>query len=177
MDQQQSEHLARVRHLRETFAAANERLVGRLRGASDEAAQAGAEGKWSAAQLGWHVAAVTSRFAGLISGDVPGAGPLPPDFVERPWADIVSAIPAQLNAPLPTVPPPGTTRHNAISALEAAGMRMARAFDSITADRGPRAGINHALVGGTINLYQLGEWATAHILRHDAQAQKALGGV
>ena len=36
MDAVQSQHLGRVRQLREAFAEANERLVARLRGASDE---------------------------------------------------------------------------------------------------------------------------------------------
>ena len=39
MDHKQSEHLSRVRHLREAFAAANEHLVSRLREADDEAAR------------------------------------------------------------------------------------------------------------------------------------------
>ena len=76
MDAVQSQHLGRVRQLRESFAEANERLVARLRGASDEAAGHAPEGEWSAAQIGWHVAAVTTRLAGLISGDVAGAQPL-----------------------------------------------------------------------------------------------------
>ncbi len=64
-------------------------------------------GKWSAAQLGWHVAAVNTRFAALIAGDVPAAKPLPDDFVERPWAEIAAAIPGQLEAPAAAVPPAG----------------------------------------------------------------------
>ena len=45
MDGVQAAHLARVRHLRESFASANERLVARLRGATDEAAER-ASGGW-----------------------------------------------------------------------------------------------------------------------------------
>ena len=35
-------------------------------------------------------------------------------------------------------------------------------------------GITHAVVG-TISVYQLGEWATAHIARHNRQAKRVLG--
>ena len=51
---------------------------------------------------------------------------------------------------------------------------MARAFDALTPERGARMGVTHALVG-TISVYQLGDWATAHIKRHNRQAKQALG--
>ena len=80
MDGVQSQHLARMRHLRESFVAANERLVTRLRGASDEAAARHVTGAWSAAQIGWHVATVSTRFAAMIAGDIPGPQPLAESF-------------------------------------------------------------------------------------------------
>jgi hypothetical protein len=174
MDARQAEHLARVRHLRESFAAANERLVARLRAATDEAAAHSRTGGWTAAQIGWHVAAVTSRFAGVISGDLQGAVTLPETFVETPWEQVAASVPAQLKAPDALVPPPSANRHDAISALEAAGLRMARAFDTLTPERGSRLGLTSPIVG-TITLYQVGEWATAHIIRHNKQAKAALG--
>lgn len=175
MDSRQSAHLARVRHLREAFVEANERLVARLRTATDEAASHSDAGGWTAAQIGWHVATVTNRFAGLISGDIRGVEPMPADFVERPWQDIVAAIPQRLVAPDAFAPPPAVSRHDAISALEGAGMRMARAFDTITPERGSTLGIRSPIVGGTITVYQIGEWATAHVIRHNRQAKRALG--
>ena len=174
MDAAQSQHLGRVRQLRESFAEANERLVARLRGASDEAAAHAAPGEWSAAQIGWHVAAVTTRFAGLISGDAAGAQPLPGDFRERAWPEVIASIPAKIQAPAALTPPPGVRRGDAISALEAAGMRMARALDSLTPERGARMGITSVVVG-TITVYQIGDWATAHIIRHNRQAKRVLG--
>jgi hypothetical protein len=175
MDQQQARHLARMRHLRESFAAANERLVARLRGATDEAASHAAAGGWTAAQIGWHVASVTNRFAGLIAGDQRGVVELPPDFVERSWDEVAAGIPGRLEAPGSLAPPPAVSRQEAIAALEASGMRIARAFDRLTPDRGARFGITSAIVGGTITVYQIGEWATAHIIRHNRQAKRALG--
>jgi hypothetical protein len=71
-------------------------------------------------------------------------------------------------------PPSGVRRADAIAALEAAGMKMARAFDALTPERGGRMGVTNAIVG-TISVYQIGEWATAHVARHNRQAKRALG--
>jgi hypothetical protein len=176
MDPYLSRHLARVSHLRAAFAEANERLVARLRGAEDEAAtRVPAGGGWSAAQIGWHVATVTTRFAGLMSGDVPGVQPLPADFREREWPTIAAGVPERLKAPEMFHPPARVTRAEAIAALEAAGMRMGRAFDAVTPERGARYGISSPIVGGMICIYQIGEWATAHVARHNKQAKRVLG--
>jgi hypothetical protein len=150
--------------------------VARLRAADDQAAARAPEGGgWSAAQIGWHVARVTTRFAGVMSGDAPGAQALGEGFAERPWASIVAGIPGRLQAPHAFQPPPGVTRMEAIAALEASGMAMARALDAVTPDRGAALGITSPIVGGPINLYQVGEWATAHVIRHNKQAKQTLG--
>jgi hypothetical protein len=175
MDQISSDHLARVHHLREAFASANERLVKRLREAEDAAAERGADGVWSAAQIGWHVASVNTRFAALIAGDVPAAKPLPHGFVEKPWAAIAAEIPEKLQAPPAAVPPSLVHKKDAVAALESSAVKMARAFDTLTAERGSGIGVTNPLVG-TINLYQVGEWAIAHVARHNAQAKRVLGG-
>jgi hypothetical protein len=169
-------HRARVSHLRESFAEANERLVARLRSADDDGARRAPEGGgWSAAQIGWHVAKVTTRFAGLMSGELPGAQPLPSGFVERPWAEIAPTVADRLEAPPGFQPPPVVLRMEAIAALEASGMQLARALDAVTPERGASHGISSPIVGGAINLYQVGEWATAHVIRHNKQAKQVLG--
>ena len=173
MDSQQAAHLSRVRHLRESFVSANEHLVGRLRAATDHAAERPDGEGWSAAQTAWHVATVSTRFAALIAGDVPAAKPLDAGFVERPWDAIAAEIPEKLQAPSAAAPPAHATRHDAIAALEAAGLKMARAFDTLTPERGARIGVTSPVVG-TINLYQVGEWAAAHVQRHDRQVERAL---
>lgn len=175
MDAQQAAHLSRVRHLREAFASANEHLVARLRAAHDHPAERPHGDGWSAAQTAWHVAAVNTRFAALIAGDVPAAGPLGKDFVERPWAAVAAEIPDRLQAPSAALPPPHVTRHDAIAALEASAVKFARALDTLTPERGATTGITHQVVG-TINLYQVGEWAAAHVHRHDLQVGRALEG-
>ena len=173
MDAAQARHLSRVRHLRESFAAANEHMVKRLRAASDETAEARAGDGWSAAQTAWHVASVNTRFAMLIAGDVPAAKPLPAGFVERPWAGIAAAIPDKLEAAAAAVPPAKVSRHDAIAALEASAVKIAQALDTLTPERGARIGVSNQLVG-TINLYQVAEWAVTHVERHDRQAGRAL---
>lgn len=173
MNAKQGEHLSRVRHLREAFSSANEHLVGALRQSDDMAAHRVSEGRWSAAQVGWHVAAVNTRFAALIAGDVPAAKPLPADFVERPWQEIAAAIPGTLEAPAAAMPPAVVSRHDAIAALESSAVKMARALDTLTPERGKQIGVTNPIVG-TINLYQVGDWSVAHVQRHFAQAQRAL---
>jgi len=173
MDKKQSDHFSRVRHLREAFASANEHLVGLLRGADDAAAEQGVSGRWSAAQVGWHVASVNTRFAALIAGDVPAAKPLPNDFVERPWGEIASAMPEKLEAAAAAQPPAKVTRHDVIAALEASAVKMAQALDTLTPERGAKIGVTNPVVG-TINLYQVGEWAASHVARHYEQARQTL---
>ena len=55
-------------------------------------------------------------------------------------------------------------------------MRMARAFDRLTPERGSRTG-DHAPGDRDDLIYQVGEWATAHIIRHNQQAKRVLEGV
>ena len=174
MDSRQAAHFARVRHLRESFASENEHLVALLRNAESAGAEHRRDGGWSAAQVGWHVATVNTRFAALIAGDVPAAKPLPAEFVERPWAEIASAIPDKLEAATAAMPPPKVTCHDAIAMLESSAVKIARAFDTLTPERGGGIGVTSPIVG-TINLYQVGEWAVTHVARHYQQAKRALG--
>jgi hypothetical protein len=177
MDQKLSVHYARLRHIRESFAEANERLVARLRGATDEDAQRPPEaGAWTVAQIGWHVAKVSTTFAAVMSGERQGARPLPADFKEHDWAAIVQRLPDRIEAAAAFHPPPGVTRHDAIANLEASGIRIGRALDQVTPERGAGYGISNPIVG-EINVYQIGEWATAHVIRHNRQAKRILEGV
>jgi DinB superfamily len=174
IDEHRAAHLARVRQLREAFASANERLVARLRNATDEAAERHVGNGWTAAQIGWHVATVSTRFAAMIAGDLSGPQPLPPEFQERAWSQIAAAIPERLQAPAAVHPPPAVRRTDAVAALEASGLKMAHAFDALTLERGAGMGVTNAIVG-TISVYQLAEWAAAHIARHNKQAKRVLG--
>ena len=169
-------HTTRIAQLRESFVEANQRLLARLREASDDAAECAAGSGWSASQIGWHVAAVTTRFAGMISGEVAAASPVGGAFRERAWTEVAASIPDHLEAPAALQPPAQVRRADAVAALEAAGARMALALDALTADRAEGMGITHTIVGA-ISVYQIGEWATAHIIRHNRQAKRVLGQV
>jgi hypothetical protein len=169
----QEQHRARIAQLRESFAAANHRLLQRLRDAGEDG-ECAREDRWSPAQIGWHVAVVTTRFAGIISGEVPGAQPVAPDFRERPWAEIVPTIAARLRAPATVQPPPEVKCSQAVAELEAAEIRMLASLDSLGSERASSYGITSPIVGA-INLYQVAEWATAHTIRHNKQAKLALG--
>ena len=76
------------------------------------------DGGWSAAQIGWHVAAVDAAFADLISGQRPSQ-PLPEAFRERDWSEVAAAIPQKTEASRGVVPPPAVQQDTALAALAA----------------------------------------------------------
>lgn len=166
-------HDERVAELRRAYDEAHRRFVARLERVPADSLEAAPEGGWSAAQIGWHVAAVDTAFADVISGQRPSQ-PLPADFQERDWSDVVRSIPQRIEASRSVIPPPHVRRDEALAALAASAGKMTSALESLTADRGAGFGITHRLVG-TITLYQISNWATAHTIRHNAQAKKLLG--
>src|SRR4051812_19814579 len=112
-------HGERIGRMRQAYRAAHERFVARLRSApADAGERAPADGGWSAAQIGWHVAAVDGQFADLMSGARPGAQPLPEGATEKPWLEIVAGIPAKLEAGRRVQPPGGVSRDEVLAALE-----------------------------------------------------------
>ncbi len=88
MAQQMESHHVRIARQRAAYHQAHERFVKRLREApADAAERAPANGGWSAAQIGWHVATVDATFAGLLSGTLPGAQPVPDGATIKDWAE------------------------------------------------------------------------------------------
>jgi hypothetical protein len=163
-----------VNTILDDFTRANAILIARLEAAGDaEAARSPAEGAWSAAQVGVHVAKVTTTFSRLVAGDSKALAPAAPGFVERPWTEIVSMIPAKANAPERLHPPVGVTRGDAIEQLRASGVAMDAALRGLTAERAAAWTFTYPMVGA-ISLYQVGEWAAGHVKRHTAQAERAL---
>ncbi|HEX5474042.1 MAG TPA: DinB family protein [Vicinamibacterales bacterium] len=167
-------HQHRVEQLAQAYKEANARLMARLAGASADAAQRGpAAGGWSAAQIGWHVARVTDTFADLIAGERPGAAPLPTGFREREWDAVALEIPEKLEASRSATPPPAVTRDDVLAALSGAEAHLLGTLAALTPDRARTLGLTHPLTG-TITLYQVGDWATAHVIRHNRQMKRVL---
>jgi len=168
-------HGDRMARVRSAFLMAHARFYKRLADApADLVERAPDDGGWSAAQIGWHVAAVDASFAGLVSGEQPGAKPLPEGVSETPWSEIVRGIPGKLQAGKRVLPPAGVRRDEALTALMEAAAKLDAALAGLDESRGAGQAITHPIVG-TVTLRQIGEWATAHTIRHNAQAKRILG--
>jgi hypothetical protein len=168
-------HSERIARMRTAYREAHERFATRLRGApADAVERRPVDGGWSAAQIGWHVAAVDASFAALVSGQRPGAQPVPEGTPEKPWDEIVKGIPEKLEAGKRVQPPDAVGRDEALAALADSVAKLDAALAGLEADRGSRFAIQHPVVG-VVTLTQVGEWATAHVKRHNAQAKRVLG--
>jgi hypothetical protein len=169
-------HNERIARMRTAYREAHERFAMRLRNAQAEAVERRpADGGWSAAQIGWHVAAVDASFAALVSGERPGAQPIPEGTPEKSWVEIVKGMPEKLEAGKRVQPPDAVRREDALAALADSVVKLDAALAGLEADRGSRFAITHPVVG-VVTLAQVGEWATAHVIRHNAQAKRVLGG-
>ena len=168
-------HSQLIARSRQTYREAHERFVKRLREAPDDAVhRAPADGGWSAAQIGWHVAAVDGQFADLVSGARPGAQPLAGGAAEKPWMEIVAGIPQRIEAGKRVQPPPDAKRDAVLGMLAESAAKLDAALAALDEQRGAGHAITHPAIG-TITLRQFGEWATAHTIRHNAQAKRVLG--
>jgi uncharacterized damage-inducible protein DinB len=168
-------HKERIERTRAAYREAQARLVKRLRDAPVEAVErVPADGGWSAAQIGWHVAATDAWFAGAVSGDAPGAKPLPDGVEAKPWSEMADAMPSKFEAGKAICPQGEVRRDDALKRLSEASARLDAALAGLPEERGLRYAITHPVVG-TVTLSQVGDWATAHTIRHDAQAKRVLG--
>lgn len=167
-------HTARIAELSAAFTDSMARFLARLDAAtSDQLTQAPADGGWSAVQVAWHVAATNEAFAGLIDGSIPTAKPAPADFAEMPWSAIATEVPAKLDAPARFHPPAHVGKADALSKLRASEQRV---IDALAGLGESRANFTvKSIVGTPISLYQVGNWAAAHVARHNAQAKRVLG--
>ncbi len=169
-------HAERTARTTREFTAALDRLIARLESAEAAAAERPrADGGWSAAQIGWHVATVNTAFAGIIVGAVTrDVAPAPPGFVEAPWSEVAERVPRKLIAPPASQPPADVKLSDAVQRLRSSGELMRRALAGLTPERGAGFIVESSIVG-TISMNQVGEWAVAHIIRHNAQAKAVLG--
>jgi hypothetical protein len=150
---------------------ATARFTSRLERAGARAEQA--ETGWTPAQIAAHVSLVNDNFASVIDGTAAVAAPPAEGFSERAWPDVASTIPSRFEAPSRFVPPDRVTSGEAVAMVRDSAARLRAAIAALTPERGPHCFTNRIV--GTINLYQTGEWAIAHIIRHNQQAKRQLG--
>ena len=167
-------HEERISATAAAFEAAMARFLARIEATPDSVAERmPADGGWSAAGIAWHVAMVNEQFAGLIDGTLPGARPPEDEFEETPFAQIVAPIQdVGLEAPPRFHPPEGLTRADALTRARASRDKMLQAIRAIPESRGLWT-VKSIL--GLVTVYQVGEWATAHVARHNAQAKRVIG--
>src|SRR5689334_22630621 len=149
-------HDARIARQRAAYREAHERFVKRLREAPEDAVhRAPADGGWSAAQIGWHVATVDGQFADIVSGARAAAQPLE-DKRETPWTDLLSGIPQKLEAGKRVQPPADARREAVLALLAESAAKFDAALASLDEQRGAGYAITHPAIG-TITLRQFGE--------------------
>jgi uncharacterized damage-inducible protein DinB len=167
-------HHERIERVRQAYREAHARFVARLRDASDEAVhRVPPDGGWSAAQIGWHVAAVDASFAAVLTGEVPAAKPLAEGAAVRSWSEIAAAIPDKLEAGKRVQPPPDVRRDEVLRLLDESSARLDAALAALPEERGSGYALTHPVLGA-VALSHIGEWATAHVIRHNAQAKRVL---
>jgi len=169
-----SDHVSRVRA---GYKEARERFAARLRQASDaDVHRVPPGGGWSAAQIGWHVATVDAFFAAALSGASPAAKPLADGERARTWAEIVVTIPDRLEAGKRVQPPDVVKRDEVLASLAESERNLDAALAALSEARAADFAITHPVLG-TVALGQVGEWATAHVIRHNAQAKRVLAEI
>jgi hypothetical protein len=166
-------HDERIAQTLAAFEAAMDRFTARVSAVpADQAQRPGPDGEWSVAQITWHVAVTNEGFAGLVNGTRPLARAPEPEFVETPFGDIQAIIPDKLEAPDMFQPPADATMADVLPRLNAS---RAAFVDAYTALAEERAGWTIKSILGLLTLYQVGDWAAAHVARHNAQAKRRLG--
>jgi len=167
-------HAARIDDLRAAFDHASGRFLARYDTTTDaEAAAVPPTGGWTAAQIAAHVAAVNRVFSAIVSGRIDRATPPPDEFVERPWSEIATGLSGRLEAPASVTAPPTVTGVYARQAFEASRAQVLETFAAIDETRARHVFTDPRT--GTISLYQIGDWLTSHVIRHNAQLKALLG--
>lgn len=164
-------HAQRINDLLTRLDEATTRFVSRLEhaGARAEVASTG----WTVAQIGAHVALVNDNFTSVFDGSNPALQPATEDFVERPWSIVAGGLPERFEAPARFVPPGDVSAADAAARVRLSAARLAAAIAALSPERGRYCFTNRLV--GTISVYQAGDWAIAHVIRHNQQAKRILG--
>jgi hypothetical protein len=169
--QSPTSHTARLTDLLARLEETTERLAARIERAGPRAEEA--PSGWTPAQIAAHVAMVNDSLASVVDGSVDGAAPPLPDYVERPWSEIVRQVPARNDAPARFHPPDRLSTVDGVGQLRQSASRLHAALAALSAERAGYCFNTKAF--GTITLFQAGEFAIAHMIRHNQQAKRILG--
>lgn len=162
-------HETRIHNAVNAFEEANASMVRLLEALNDEAARrAPSDGGWNAAQVAYHVAITNELFAGILTGSVPMAKPVPAGFAENP--NVFSNVPSKVDTFPALQPPAVVSRDEALSKLKSAQAQMVGAMKALSPDSA--SGRVMELPFGAITMYQAAEFAGAHIGRHIAQIHR-----
>ena len=164
-------HDARIQDLLTRLQATTDRFTTRLENAGPRAEQAPTG--WTPAQIAVHVAMVNDNLAGVIDGSIPGAAAAPDGFEERVWSDVVSQVPPRNDAPPRYHPPAVVAAADAVMHFRESAARLSQALAGLSPERARLCIKNRAV--GMITLYQAGDFAIAHMIRHNQQAKRVLG--
>jgi hypothetical protein len=163
-------HQTRIADILTRLHETSTRFSSRIAAAGSRAEQAPAG--WTPAQIAAHVAMVNDNLASVIDGSLQGAMPAAEDYQERPWPEVVRNVPARNEAPARFHPPATVAAADALQQFGQSVSHLARAIEALTPVRA-RYCISTKAVG-TITLYQAGEFAIAHMIRHNQQAKRIL---
>jgi hypothetical protein len=152
------------------FNAAHNYFISRLRELPPEVAEhEPSDNAWTAAQIGGHVAMANEWTAAVLTGKTPLATPAPAGFAER--LDTTSLLWTTKTFPLD--PPDIISGDHAVERLRASGHHLAKAIATLSAERGSGQCVTLPAVG-TMSLFELADYAVAHVVRHADQLGKAV---
>jgi uncharacterized damage-inducible protein DinB len=148
---------------------ATARLRESLERLSDEAAtKSSPDGGWSPAQIVYHVAITNEGFFHpAFDGSAPFLAKAPDGFSETFSFD---TIPGKLKT-FPQLEPPAVAKAEAIEKLNRTATALAAAMRALPAER---VGHCATLPFGTLSMQQMAEFAAGHVLRHQAQLERAI---
>lgn len=163
-------HQNRIHATVSAFLSASEGLIAAIERLNDAAAaHVPPGGGWNAAQIGYHVASANEYLAGILTGAIARSRPAPEGFRENPH--VFSGLPSKIKTFPSLEPPPDATRAQAIGRLRESTALVVQAIEELTVERAAGEVIDFPF--GVISLYQLAEFLTRHVLRHEAQLQRA----
>jgi hypothetical protein len=166
-----SVHAQRVQAVRDMFAQANDTLASEVDTLDRATAVRNpAPDSWNAAQLAHHVALTNGFLSGAISGSIAEVmKPRPADFQE-------TLASMDLSAPIETFsilePPEDADPGDAVSRLRESQDIFFNALDTVSEERCGAECIE--LPFGLFSLYEVAEFAAAHVVRHTGQMRRAV---